>query len=259
MKVDPDTIRSYERDGFACLRRLLDPQQVRDVLRAYDDFVIEHASKLGGRDINYADPERTVINSIHKLNLPGTFFTQLLESGRMRDVAKAFLGEDAVGMASEMFAKPASSGLPSPIHQDNFYWCVTPARALTMWISLDRAASDNGGLSYVRGSHKEGTVDHEPSFAPGSSQTVRERARYLETMESVCIELEPGDALVHHCDTMHFSNPNRSDRSRRGLTLQYRGATTTFDLAKREHYTRELEKQVKARHSTVGGPRTPEV
>jgi ectoine hydroxylase-related dioxygenase (phytanoyl-CoA dioxygenase family) len=41
--------------------------------------------------------------------------------------------------------------------------------------------------------------------------------------------LEPGDALIHHCETIHWSEPNQTDNPRCGLLMVFRGAHTTPD------------------------------
>ena len=40
-------------------------------------------------------------------------------------------------------------------------------------ITLNRANKKNGGVYYFEGSHKLGLLNHKPSFAPGSSQTIK--------------------------------------------------------------------------------------
>ena len=44
--------------------------------------------------------------------------------------------------------------------------------------------------------------------------------------EQFCALLEPGDATIHHCETIHHSAPNGTDHARLGLLLVYRGAHT---------------------------------
>ncbi len=47
---------------------------------------------------------------------------------------------------------------------------------------------------------------------------------------------EPGDALIHHCQTVHYSAPNRTDYPRCGFLLVYRGAHTQTDPALKSVY-----------------------
>ena len=43
--------------------------------------------------------------------------------------------------------------------------------------------------------------------------------------------------MVHHCQTVHWSEPNRSDQSRRGLLLVYRAKHTRTSKELRDIYT----------------------
>ncbi len=243
-------VAEFYADGFTVIRQLLSPEQLTEVQAAYLDFVKNEAQHLSGRDINYADKEKKIINSIHKLHgNPNGYFTKLLGSERMRAVGSEFLVGKAVGRASEMFAKPAQKGLPSPAHQDNFYWClkpVAPGTALTIWIALDECGPENGGVTYLKGSHKLGILDHVDSYAPGSSQTISDQ-NSISQMQAICLQLAPGDALVHDSLTVHYSGANTSGKSRRGMTLQYQSDHAEIDKAMLSHYETQLANQVKAR------------
>lgn len=244
-------VDAFYRDGFTKIPKLISPEKVAEVLAAYTEFVKNDAPNLKGRDINYADKDAGIINSVHALHYrPDTYFSKLLNSDEMKSVAAAFLEEPAIGRAAEMFAKPAAKGMPSPPHQDNYYWClkpVQPGTALTLWVALDYCGKENGGVSYLRGSHQIGVIDHEDSFAPGSSQTITNRDRYLGEFETVCLDLEPGDVLVHDSMTVHFSAANTAARSRRGMTLQYQAFSAQTDEDMKRHYETQLMRQVKQR------------
>ena len=56
------------------------------------------------------------------------------------------------------------------------------------------------------------------------------------TIEEFCGTLEPGDALIHHCQAIHRSDPNTTDTPRCGLLLVYRGAHTQDDPVLRAAY-----------------------
>ena len=48
--------------------------------------------------------------------------------------------------------------------------------------------------------------------------------------------LEPGDALVHHANTFHFSAPNTSEQARLGLLMVFKGAHCSVDESLRARY-----------------------
>ena len=149
-------------------------------------------------------------------------------------------------MASELFAKPAKYGLPTPIHQDNYYWCFKNSNALTVWIALDKVSKSNGGICYYEKSHSLGLLKHVPSYAKGSSQKISNK-KILKRCKKVFPNLYPGDALIHHSLIAHGSGRNMSNFSRRGLTLQYKAKNSKIDKKLKMNYEKQLKKQIKLR------------
>jgi len=136
--------------------------------------------------------------------------------------------------------------MPSPAHQDNFYWCVNESKALTVWIALENSGKKNGGIFYYEGSHKLGILEHKPSFAPGSSQTVK----YIDGMKffkKTIPELKAGDCIIHHSCAVHGSGPNKSKYSRTGVTVRYKSALSKIDLDRKKSYLKSLNKQLDLR------------
>lgn len=224
-----------ERNGFCVVRHLVDPVALH---RQVDAVLAVATSELSGRDINHV---QGAVNSIHALH-HYPFFAELLHGLSMRNLASVYLGESVRPQAAELFAKPAKVGLPSPWHQDNAYWCLSPPVGVTIWIALDRCDVDNGALMYICGSHRVGALPHDPSYVPGSSLGIA--TAHLPGDERVIPWLQPGDALLHHCLTVHGSLANTSERARCGVTLQYAGSSTTVDQEARHHYTQSLADQV---------------
>jgi ectoine hydroxylase-related dioxygenase (phytanoyl-CoA dioxygenase family) len=95
--------------------------------------------------------------------------------------------------------------------------CLFPDLA-TCYIAVDRADRDNGCLKLVRGSHRLGRVDHVLFDGVSDSSVDPERLEeILARLPQDYIELEPGDAVIFHANTLHGSDENRSDRSRLAL------------------------------------------
>jgi len=93
-------------------------------------------------------------------------------------------------------------------------------RAVSLWLAADRSDAENGCLRVVRGSHLQ--TLREPGGedgAAGMGTHTDEDARGLG--ERVDLELEPGDASIHHPNLVHASGANTSDRRRCGLSVRY--------------------------------------
>ena len=87
-------------------------------------------------------------------------------------------------------------------------------------IAVDPNTTENGCLQVLRGSHRLGRLDH-----------VRENEQYVADSErvnvavkrfdKVSIPLEPGDAIFFHCNLLHRSDANNSDKRRWNFICSY--------------------------------------
>lgn len=109
-------------------------------------------------------------------------------------------------------------------HQDYGYWyengCLFP-NMVTVFVALDKCTRTNGCLQVMPGSHKMGRLEHG---AVGGQRGVNDMER-IEAAEKVLgikhVEMEPGDAMFFHCNTMHRSDQNRSEHPRWALLAAY--------------------------------------
>lgn len=232
----------FDQRGFCVVKSFFNKSELSIIEKNINDYIRDEVPNLKGKDVNFIDGE---LNSIHSFSNGNSDILKLAERGDILSLAEIFLDAKPELRKLELFAKPAKRGLPSPIHQDNFYWCIIGANALTFWIALDECSYINGGLTYYAGSHKLGLIDHVNSYAPGSSQKVPEEN--FSHLEPTIPTVKPGDILVHHSLTLHGSAANNSDQSRRGLTIQFKDANASYDEKMLQHYSSNLKMQVKSR------------
>jgi len=234
----------FELDGVTLKKSLINQDEVQQVLDDINRFVNEKKNQLEeGREINYADKDKGIVNSLHMLeNYDGYFFHELAKRKSIVSIAENLLNCEVKLLSVQSFVKPKGKGLPAPFHQDNAYWCIEPADGLTIWIALDSCNKENGMVKYIKGSHKIGVVKHTPSLAPGSSQIILEND--LPKGEVFCPDLSQGDAAIHHTMNIHGSNPNTSGNQRRGLLFCYcsKKALRNKDLF--ERYQKNLSKLI---------------
>jgi ectoine hydroxylase-related dioxygenase (phytanoyl-CoA dioxygenase family) len=168
------------------------------------------------------------------------FFAAL--PGRFASLVAPLVNGEPVSMGVELFAKPARVGSAVPLHQDNGYFNLVPPDALTLWIALDRSTESNGCVRYARGSHRAGLLPHKATGIRGNSWGLADPPlpRDLDEVPGL---LAPGDAMLHHCCLLHRSEPNTSDRARRGLLIVYKAAHCGVDQEGMARY-REAARQV---------------
>jgi len=175
------------------------------------------------------------VRNLWRMEHHDPFFLAMASRRSFLELVSPLVNGVPVLMGIETFNKPARVGSAVPPHQDNAYFCQSPPDVLTLWIAIDPATAANGAVEYLRGSHTT-LRPHTPSGVRGNSfgivkAPVDEYPRFLG-------EIEPGDALIHHSQTIHFSAPNLSDQSRLSLIFVFRGQHTTTDPQLKEAYAK---------------------
>lgn len=109
-----------------------------------------------------------------------------------------------------------------PPHTDNTFLRTKPSSCIGIWVALDDAKKDNGGMYAVPGSHKNPTN----YFMKLKNENGRNTAVFdpLEKPEhnltgAVPLEAEKGTVVLLHGDLVHFSHANYSNDQRHAYTI----------------------------------------
>ena len=79
----------------------------------------------------------------------------------------------------------------------------------------------------------------------GTSQMISKKNINNKKMEKVFPNLKKGDCLIHHCEVMHGSNKNISNKNRVGIAISYKSLFSKIDLNKKRQYEDSLKKTLK--------------
>ena len=236
MTIDaPRLLQDYERDGVVLIRKFLSADEVAEVRRELDRYIRDD---LASRPPDAATMEadgRTVRN-LWRLEQHNEKLRALAGRADIRTLIAPLVHGEPVLAAVETFNKPARVGSGVPCHQDNAYFCQSPPDMLTVWIAIDAVTEANGPVFFVKGSHHPGTLPTRPSGVRGNSIGLAEPPD-VPLAEQFCALLNPGDATIHHCNTIHHSAPNRTDHPRLGFLLVFRGSHTQTDPSLKAAYT----------------------
>lgn len=144
----------------------------------------------------------------------------LLADGRIRSAVETLLDEDTRMLKELLIFKYPDSGGYRP-HQDIYHIPhKIPDRMVhaVVAIGIDDSDPNNGGLFFTPGRHKEGVF---PMNAGGVIDP--------EVADAFTWEPTPwkaGDIFIFDDYAPHYSQPNKSDRSRRTLYLVFQRAST---------------------------------
>jgi len=233
--ASPQTLLDdYERDGVVVLRRLFTTDEVATIRAELARYIRDDLASRPA-DAATREADGTTVRNLWRLEKHSEFFRLLAERDDLRRLVAPLVHGEPILAAVETFNKPARIGSGVPYHQDNAYFCQSPPDMLTVWVAIDPVTPANGPVYFVRGSHRLGVLSTKPSGVRGNSIGLAEPpSTPLE--EQFCALLAPGDASIHHCNTIHHSAPNATDQARLGLLFVFRGSHTQTDPTLRATY-----------------------
>ncbi len=204
-----DQVEAFNRDGYIRPIRIFSTAEIDDIRRYFDDLL---AKVIAAGGDSY---------SISTAHLKYGRVYDILTDRRIVAVVKDILGEGVVGWGSHFFCKMPHDGKAVAWHQDASYWPLTPTRAVTVWLAVDDADTENACMRFIRGSHHFGHLTYRPSSSDEHNvlnQSIDNAEQYGDPVDDC---LRAGEVSLHSDLLLHGSEANNSDRRRCGLTLRY--------------------------------------
>ncbi len=234
----------FYSNGFIVLKKIFSENEISKLLKEIDK-IKKKSIKINNPHLHYTKDKK--INTIHNIN-------KYVKSGPILDFSKNkkilkiinyILKSKTRVRNIEFFLKPKKTGMKSPFHQDNYYWNFIDKKAVNLWIACSDSNIKNGGVCYYKHSHKLGLIEHKISYEPGSSQKIPETFLKKIKLKKVYPALKKGDCLIHHCEIIHGSNSNKSNKDRIGLVISYKSLKASIDKTKLALYKKIVEKNIK--------------
>jgi phytanoyl-CoA hydroxylase len=247
--MDWSTLKNqFETDGVVVIRGFLDPVALAELTGNLDRYIREVVPRLPDGDAFYDDRSRPeTLKQLNRIQ-QDPFFAQYLKHPLWTRAAESLLGEPVRVQGAEWFNKPPNTQHPTPPHQDNYYFCLTPPQVLTMWLALDPVDEENGCLRYIKKSHQRPIRPHHRTKTLGFSQGIADYGD-RDREEEVPVPASPGDVLIHHGNTIHRADPNRSmNHHRRSFGMVFQGVSAVRD----ENAFRRYTESSKAQHLEMG-------
>ncbi|MEZ6191587.1 MAG: phytanoyl-CoA dioxygenase family protein [Phycisphaerales bacterium] len=216
-------LTSIERDGFAVVPDVLDPERVADLTSTIESYCNKRA-EVSGR----------VVHAIRNLFVEIPEAADVVDSPGVRALVEPVLGPNAFAVRAIYFDKPPGANWKVAWHQDQTIavnrradlpgfgpWSVKDGvqhveppivildRMLTVRIHLDDCGEENGPLRVVPGSHKLGRLAAEHT----------ERLKKTHG-ESVCTVSSGGAVLIRPL-ILHASSESAAPTHRRVIHIEF--------------------------------------
>ena len=230
MEYESDYVAHYRREGYAILRRVFSPDEVRTVGAAVDEVhadAVRHgrsfrhgnlfynvAAGPGGvpdvRMVQWPSYHQPVLNAV-RLDL------------RMARLLEPLLGKDLKQIINQIHWKEPGGRAEFAWHQDcqfrepaNAYRNLGSAYVQT-GLAIDPQTPEAGCMRFIPGSHLNGDLKLDtPLEVLGVAMDDEVlRSAGLSSDDAIEVVLEPGDLALWSPFLVHGSGVNRSDHRRR--------------------------------------------
>ncbi len=208
----------FERDGYVLKTGFFDTGEVALIDAAIAGDPAIHANVTRLADSGGGTTELALWNH------PGDdVFGMVARSRRVVDGMERLLGGEVYHYHTKLTMKKPKTGGAWDWHQDYGYWydngCLYPWMG-SVFIAVSPCRRENGCLEVLRGSHRLGRLDH--GRVGGQTGADAERVReVMKVLDHIYCEMDPGDALFFHANTLHSSSRNTSDVPRNVMLSCY--------------------------------------
>ncbi|CAD5966594.1 putative phytanoyl-CoA dioxygenase [Planktothrix tepida] len=232
--LSPEQIAEYHAEGFVIVRGFFDPEELEPL-----QLACEEDPEIKGTQTSVTDHLGRTFKVATWTDLGNAMLGVIPRIARIVDAAEALLGMECYHWHSKLLRKQPHTDSVVNFHQDYWFWyydgCLFP-QLLTCTIAIDKNTKENGCLQIVKKSHLLGRLD-QVSLGNDYGTEPERLEKILERLEIVHCELEPGDALFFHANTLHGSGSNYSDLPRTLIHCTYNAVSNSPFLTEgQEHH-----------------------
>ncbi|PZD96882.1 phytanoyl-CoA dioxygenase [Paenibacillus sambharensis] len=220
-------LEAFERDGYVVIRGVYSPEEVQSLNREYEKVWMARIAEAKIQH-NPEEPLNSLFPRLKDCHWDSETIRRLAFLPAAAGRLERWTGEEMLLVSTNYYFKPPGmDGIPC--HQDNYGLGVNPGTCYAIWISLDEADGETGGMRFFPATHKldimtpEKIVDEKADTFGGYVQVLHAPDGY----EAVQVTTEPGDIVIYHGHIMHDSPGNATaDRFRRSLIAHFAGTGT---------------------------------
>jgi ectoine hydroxylase len=243
MRLDPEQITQFEREGYLFFPGLFSPEETAALSAAVPELYSRREA------YNVREKGKDAVRTNFAAHLYSEPFARLARHPRMVEPVEDLLGERLYMHQFKINGKAAFDGDVWQWHQDYGTWLnddlMPAARAMNVAIFLDDVSEFNGPLMFIPGSHKRGVIEAKHDLTTTSyplwtidhdliAQLVERAGGKSGGM--VAPKGRPGSIILFHGCLVHASGSNLSPFDRVSVYLSLCAVSNHIRRFKRPEY-----------------------
>jgi len=244
MLLDRDELQAYDRDGVTHLKNVIPFGWIEHLRNATEDTITDHSpgwhSVLKNNTVDMAEFSPAGAS-------PGSYFVTL-NCWREHEAFMAFASDSPAPaiagdlmMSDRVYLYEDAVHIKEPGTQAEVYWHNdrgyhhVEGPSCVLWIPLDPITEENGGLVFMRGTHKD-PIKYRPNLLVDPTLLPGTEGEPIPVMDdnsskAITFDMVPGDALAFSMKTFHMSGGNQSPTTRRrALAIKYLGKGARWQI-----------------------------
>lgn len=224
-------LSDFEKNGFVCVRGLVDRTLVDRIVQFTDDAVarelgpIEYESQLGypGAPESIDAPGgRTIRRLLQAVGRHPAFTELAIYPGILARLRQILGPELALPLAHHncVMVKAPRFSSATGWHQDIRYWRFQRPELVTVMLASTEATESNGCLLFIPGSHR---IVLQPDQMDELQFLRTDLPRNQALIDqAVPVVMTPGDVAFFHCRIFHAAGRNQGGEPRKSVLFTYR-------------------------------------
>ena len=211
-----EQVNRFWTDGYLGIGKILEDDEVELLRREYDREFERAYSGHHPRYRSHAVGDTRILQIIQMCEY-NIHFRRLLYDDRILDLIEDLIGPNIQLFHDHALLKPARHGAPALWHQDNAYWRCSPPNLVSCWLTLDDVDVHNGAMQFLPRTHFR-SVEHDRL---AEDSVLLDLSDKVDDANAVVVPLPAGGVTLHHCQTLHYTAPNKTDRQRRAFAIHF--------------------------------------
>ncbi|SAL76712.1 phytanoyl-CoA dioxygenase [Caballeronia choica] len=234
LKSKKEQVRELRETGYVVVRGLVPParcEALREVARrqlaeAALPAEFEADLKYPGAPDSKDAPGGHTVRRLLDAYVRDPLFAEWATSPEVRGWMELYFGETPYLSRAHhncLMTKHPTYGSLTGWHRDARYWAFERDDLVSAWIALGSETVENGALWFVPQSHTLPFTSERFDAAKFFRSDLPENEALIRT--AVSPELQAGDVVFFHCNTLHSAGKNLTTQVKFSLVYTYRGAS----------------------------------
>lgn len=223
MKLTEEQIRFFRDKGYLVVENVFAAAEVSTFQHACDVIAAQAQGLTASTDrlkMKVFDDSTKLVQQVGDPHEMSGVWLDLVKDARLLDMVEALLGPNLMVYYSQLMMKAPRQGFTAPWHQDFAFFPHSSAGILACTVAIDEATLENGCIRVIPSSHKLGLINHYDK--EGLFTGIVQDTHGFDERTEVALPAKAGSVIFWHSLTLHASHPNRTEKPRRALVIEYK-------------------------------------